>query len=212
MFVIVVSIVRQKVGVDVELGIEVKAAQIKHLGQRHLTKMHHFLRRTWVHMLQAVLQGIELSGGYQIGFADEDLISKAHLTTRLLAVVQLLRGVFGVDQGQDGVEQKAFGNFIVHEKSLCHRAGVGQASGFNHHALEVEQAFAFFGGQQLQSGAQVFTNGATHATIAHLNDLLVGVRHQDVVVDVFFTKVVLPEPKKPVRMVAGINMNRPSKK
>ncbi len=33
----------QKVGIDVELGIQIKPTQIKHLGQRDFAKMHHLL-------------------------------------------------------------------------------------------------------------------------------------------------------------------------
>ena len=76
-------------------------AQIKHLRQRHVAEMHHFLRRTGVHVLEAVLQSIQLSRRHQIGPADEDLVGKAHLATRFLAVVELLGGVFGIHQGQD---------------------------------------------------------------------------------------------------------------
>ena len=153
--------------------------------------MHRFLRGARVHVLQTVHERIGLLRAHQIGFADENLVSKAHLTARFLAVIELLGGVFGIHQGQDGIEQKALGNLVVHEKSLRHGARIGQAGGFDHHALKVQQAFALFGGQQLQGRAQVFADGAADAAIAHLNDLLVGVAHQNVVVDVFFAKLVL---------------------
>jgi len=59
--VVVMLVIRQEVRVNVELGVQVEAAQVKHLSQRHLTKVHHFLWGTWVHVLQAVLQGIQFS-------------------------------------------------------------------------------------------------------------------------------------------------------
>ena len=58
--VMVVVIVRQKVWVDVELGVQVEAAQVKHFAQRDFTEMRHFLWGAWVHVLQAVLQSIQL--------------------------------------------------------------------------------------------------------------------------------------------------------
>ena len=143
---VMVAVVSQEVWVNIQFGVQVETAQIKHLRQAHLTEMHHFLRRARVHVLQAVLQSVQLSGRHQVSFADEDLVCKAHLAARLLAVVELLGGVFGVDQGQDGVEQEAFGNFIVHEERLCHRAWVGQTRRLDHDAVKVEQTFAFFGG------------------------------------------------------------------
>ena len=147
--IVIGRLVFEEIGVDVQARIQVEASQIQHLVQGHFTKMRHLNGGARVHVLEAVNQGLQGLWRHQVAFADEDLIGKADLALGLLAFVELHRGVFGVDQGQDGVEQKAFGNFIVHEKSLRNRAGVGQASGFYLHALEVEQAFAFFGGQQL---------------------------------------------------------------
>ena len=49
----------QEVRIDVELGVQVKAAQVKHLLERHLSKMHHLLRRTRVHVLETVLQSLQ---------------------------------------------------------------------------------------------------------------------------------------------------------
>ena len=191
--VVVVVIVVQEVRIDVELGVEVEATQVKHLGHRHFAKVHHFLRGARVHVLEAVLQGIELRRADQVGLADEDLVGKADLAARLLAVVELLGRMLGVHQRDDGVEQVALGDFVVHEKGLGHGAGVGQAGGLDHHALEVEQALALLGRQQLQGAAQVLADGAAHAAVAHLDDLLFGVRDQDVVVDVFFTELVFDD-------------------
>ena len=112
------------------------------------------------------------------------------MATRFLAVIELLGGVLGVYQGQYRVEQKALCNLVVHEEGLRYRAGVSQARGFDDHAFKVKQAFALFCGQELQGGAQVFTDGAAHAAVVHLDDLLIGVRDQDFVVDVFFTELV----------------------
>ena len=187
----VMGIVFQEVRVDVQFGVQVEALEVEHLRQSHLTKMHHFLWGAGVHVFQAVLQSVQLLGRDQIGLADEDLVGKAHLTARFLAVVELLGRVFGVHQGQDGVEQKGLGDLVVHEKSLRHRAGVGQAGGLDDDAVKAEQTLAALGGQQLQSHAQVFADGAANAAVAHLDDLLIGIRDQDVVVDVLFAKLVL---------------------
>ena len=42
---VVVLVFLQEVRVDVELGVQVEAAQVEHFGQRHLAEVHHFLRR-----------------------------------------------------------------------------------------------------------------------------------------------------------------------
>ena len=189
--VMIMGILLQKVRVDVQLGIQIETLEVEHLRQGHLAKVHHLLRRTRVHVFQAVLQGVEFFGRDQIGLADENLVGKADLAAGLLAVVQLLSRVLGVHQGQDGVQQISFGDLVVHEKSLRHRAGVGQTRGLDHDAVKVQQALAALGGQQLQGHAQVFADGAADAAVAHLDDLLVGVAHQDVAVDVFLTNLYL---------------------
>ena len=101
--------------------------------------------------------------------------------------------MFGVHQRQNRVQQVGLGHFVVHEKGLRHRTGVGQAGGLNDHAVKVEFAFALFLGQVLQRGAQVFADSAADAAVAHLDDLLGGVGHQNVAVDVFFAKLVFDD-------------------
>jgi hypothetical protein len=190
MMVVVIVIIRQKVRVDVEFGVQVETAQIKHLGNRHIAKMHRSLGRPWIHVLEPMLQCIELGVADQIGFGDEDLIGKAHLPACLLSVIELLGRMFGIDQGQNRIQQIALGHLIVHEKSLGDRARVSQTRGLDDHAIKIEFAFAFFGGQLLQGGAQVFSNGATDTTVAHLNDLFLGLGDQNVIVDVLFSELV----------------------
>ena len=180
----------EKVRIDVELGIQVETAQVKHLGQRHIAKMHRFLGRARVHVFEAVHQRVSFCLAHQIGLADEQLVGKPHLAARLLAVVELLGRMFGIDQRQDGVEQVAFGDFIVHEKSLRHRAGVGQTGGLYHHPVKIELALAFFFGQIAQRRPQVFADGAANAAIAHLDDVFSHIGHQNFGVDVFLAKFV----------------------
>ena len=183
----------QEVGVEVELGVEVEALEVEHLGQRRLAEVHRALRRARVHVLEAVHQLVDVGGRHEVGLADEDLVGEADLAARFLARVELAAGVLGVDQGQDRVEQVALGDLVVHEEGLRHRAGVGQAGGLDDDALEVEFALAALLGQVGQRGAQVLADRAADAAVVHLDDLLAGVGDQDVVVDVLFAELVLDD-------------------
>ena len=69
----------QEIRVDVELGVQVEAAQVEDLGNRHLAEVHPPLRCARVHVLQAVRQRVDLAGVHQVGLADEDLVGEAHL-------------------------------------------------------------------------------------------------------------------------------------
>ena len=180
----------EEIRIDVKLGIQVEAAQVKHVGNRHFAKMHGFLRRARVHVGQAVHQRLHLVFSHQIGLADEYLVGKTNLSARFLAFVKLGLRVLGINQRQDGVEQVLLGNFLVHEKGLRHRARVRQARGFNHHAVKIEQALAFFCSEQLQRFAEIFAYRAANATIIHLDDVFLGVIDEDFVVDVFLAKFV----------------------
>ena len=183
----------QKVRVDVQGGIEVKAAQIEHVFQVHGAKVHHMVGRTRVHVFDAVGERVQGIGADQVRLADENLVGKADLAARFLAFVELLGRVFGVHQGQDGVQQVGLGHLVVHEKGLRDRARVGQTGGFYDHAIKLQLAFAALFGQFLQSAAQIFADGAAHAAIAHLHDVFLGVAHQNVAVDVFLAKLVLDD-------------------
>ena len=152
--------------------------------------MHGFLRRARVHVFEPVHQGVGLVFGHKVGLADENLVGKTHLAPRFLAVIELGGGVFRVHQRQNRIEQVTFGDFVVHEKGLRHRARVSQAGGLDHHAVKIELSLAPFFSQVAQRPAQVFSDGAADAAIAHLNDLFFGFRDQNVAVDVFLAEFV----------------------
>jgi len=58
--------------------------------------------------------------------------------------------MLGVDQGQDGIQQVAFGDLVVHEEGLRHRTGVGQAGGFDHDPVERQLPGALFSARSRQ--------------------------------------------------------------
>ncbi len=61
----------QKIGVDVQHGVQVEAAQIEHVLDRHLAEVHQALGRPRVHVLEAVLKEIQEKSGEIILFIDE---------------------------------------------------------------------------------------------------------------------------------------------
>ena len=183
-------LVLEKVGINVQLGIKVEATQVKHFAQRHLAKMHGFLRCARVHVLQTMHQRRDFIGTDQIGLADENLVGKADLPACFLAFIELRPGMLGVHQRQDRVEQVALCDFIVHEESLGHRTWIGQARRLDHDAFKFEFALALLLGQIMQCGTQIVTDRAADTAVAHLDDALLRVRHQDIAIDVFLAKFI----------------------
>ncbi|OIQ73695.1 hypothetical protein GALL_446670 [mine drainage metagenome] len=187
---VLVRVRLEEVGVDIELGVEVEALEIEYVLQRHRAEMHHALFGARVHVGDAVLQLGECVGAHQIGLADENLVGEADLAPGLLPGVELLVGVLGVDQGEDGVEHVLAGHLVVHEKSLRHGAGVGHAGGLDDHPVEHDLALAPLECQIGERCSQVIADGATDAAVGHLHDLLAGFPHQDFAVDVFLAEFV----------------------
>ena len=102
-------------------------------------------------------------------------------------------GVLGVDQRQDRVEQVALGDLVVHEEGLRHRAGVGQAGGLDHDAVEVELALALLLGQvgSVARRSSRIVQQTQPLFIWMICSLAVG--DQDLVVDVLLAELVLDD-------------------
>ena len=98
--------------------------------------------------------------------------------------------MFGIDQGQDRVEQIALGNFVIHEEGLRYRPRISQPGGLDDHPLEHQFTAAPFGRQVAQGRAQILADRATDAAIVHLDDLLLRLGHQDLGIDVLFAEFV----------------------
>ena len=187
---VMVAIVSQEVRIDVQLGVEVEALEVKHFRNGHFTKMHTLLRRTRIHVLDAMRQMVGIVLADQIGFADENLVRKTDLTACFLTLIQLLVAMLGIDQRDDRVEQIKLGDFVIHEESLGNRAWIRDTGGFDHDTFEIQGAGLLLLGQVGQCFAQIFANGAADTTIAHLYDVLFCVGNQNVVIDVFFTEFI----------------------
>ena len=99
--------------------------------------------------------------------------------------------MLGINERDHRIQEVLLGDLVVHEERLCHGAGISQTSGFNDDAVKVDFALAFALCEVLQGGAQILTDGATHATVAHLNDVFSDVTHQNIAVNIFLTELVL---------------------
>ena len=107
-----------------------------------------------------------------------------------MMLVELCHGVLSVDHRDDGVQQIAHADLIVHEESLRHRGRVGQASGLDDHAVELQGARFALLKQLAQNAYQIAAHRAADAAVVHLNDLLFAVLHQQLVVDTGFAELV----------------------
>jgi len=77
------------------------------------------------------------------------------------------------------------------KKSLRNGAGICEAGRFDDHAVEIQLARLLLRGQVAEHPRQVAADRAADAAVAHLDDLLARVLHENFVVDVFFAELVL---------------------
>nr|ART89891.1 hypothetical protein [uncultured bacterium] len=129
-------------------------------------------------------------GTDEIALGDEDRVGKPDLALGGLVLVELLVAVAGIHQRDDRIEQIARSDFVIHEEGLRHRARVGDAGGFDDHAVEFDLAGVAARHQVRQGGYQVAADGAADAAVAHLHDLFASVLDENFVVDVFFAEFV----------------------
>lgn len=114
----------EEVGVDVQLGIQIEAAQVQTLSPRGTSpKCTARIGARGFMCFEAVGQRVGRASVTRSVLDMKHLVGKTHLTARFLARVQLLIGVLGIDQRDDGVDQIGLGNLIVHEERLSHGAG-----------------------------------------------------------------------------------------
>jgi flagellar basal body-associated protein FliL len=190
---VIVIVFLQEIRINLELVIQIEAAQIEDLLDVGFPEIHGGDRRTRVHVQQAVLERVNRLGIDQIGLRDEQPIGKADLALHDFVRVKLLIGVFRINQGDHGIEQEVLGHFVVHEERLGDRARIREAGGFNDHAVKLNRlgfaAFCEIG----QRHHEVAANRAADTAVAHLNDLLGGILHEDFVVDVFFAEFIFDD-------------------
>ncbi len=168
-----------------EDAVEIKAALIEDLIQRHNAALCRDNPGKGVDFADGVGDDFYLVRRDQIGFVEQDNIGEGNLLFRFLAVLEAQRQVAGIDDGDNAVQSGARGDFGINEECLRHRAGGGEAGGFHQNAIELAGAFH----QPGQHTNQVSPHGAADAAIVHFKDFFVGI-HDQLVIDADFTELV----------------------
>jgi len=143
-----------------------------------------------VHPLQPLNQLLRLVFRRQVGLGKQDPIGKADLLLGLVELVELLRRVLGVDQGDDRIKEVVVADLLVGEERLRHRAGVGHARGLDHHAVELELAPVALFLERAEDADEIAAHRAADAAVVHLDNLLVA-GLDDLVVDADLAELVL---------------------
>lgn len=179
-------------------------------------------------MNQAVAQRFVVDFVDQVLLRDQDAVGETDLLLGFGLFVQRRHAVLGVDHRDDRVEAVVFGDVVIHEERLADGARVGHAGRFDDDAFEIQFASFALDAQLGQGAHQVAAHRAADAAVGQLDDLFVAVLDQQVVVDAFrpelvfddrdaaawysvrmrLSRVVLPAPRKPVRMVTGTILSK----
>lgn len=189
--VVVVVVFREEIRVDLELRIQIEAAQVEDFLDVRIAEIDDANGRARVHVQQAMLERFERGGIDEIGLGDEQAVRETDLPLHHFVLVELRVRVFCIDEGDDRVEQEFVGDRVVHEKRLRHGARIRETRRFDHHAVEIERPRLLAVSEVFQRARQIAANRAADAAVAHLDDLLVRFLHEDFVVDVLFAELVL---------------------
>src|SRR5690606_29082942 len=93
----------QEIGIDVEDGIQVEAADVQQCGQVGFAKVDGRDRGARIDAHQPGPQGLVINVVDQIFLGNEQAIGKAHLFLGFFLLVQRFHAVLGVDHGDDGI-------------------------------------------------------------------------------------------------------------
>ncbi|ABA50312.1 hypothetical protein BURPS1710b_0388 [Burkholderia pseudomallei 1710b] len=185
-----VIVFREEVRIDLELRVQVEAAQVEDLLDVRIAEVHDLDRRLRVHVQQAVLELGHRLVVDEVRLRDEQAIGEADLALHDFVLVELRVRMLRVDERDDRVEQEFVGDLAVDEERLRDRARIREARRLDHHAVEVERAVALFRGEVGERAREVAANRAADAAVAHLDDLLGRILDEDLVVDVLFAELV----------------------
>ena len=175
--------VGQKLWVDIQDSVEIKAADVDDLFQIGVAEIDGLDRCAWIHVHDTATKRSVLGIRDQIFFRNQDAISKANLFLGFLLFVESFHAVFRVDDGDDCVEAVVLGDVIIHEKSLADRTGVGHTGRLDDDALKIQFA-TFVTFAQVEQGAhQVATHGAAHAAVGQFDDFFFLILNEQVVID-----------------------------
>ena len=182
----------QEAWIEIGGAAEVEAADIEHAVDGNVAVARPVDPGRGIHPVQAGFEAVELSGAGEVGLVEKQDVGEGDLFLRLLAVVEVLGGIPGVDHGDDAIEPVGIADLGIGEESLCHGAGVGEAGGLDQHAIETILPLE----QPAEDAEQIAAHGAAEAAVIHGEDLLVGL-DDELVVDAHFAEFVLDDGDPP---------------
>ena len=167
----------QEAGIEVGGPAEIEAADVEHAVDANLTIARPVDPRRGVHPVQARLKSVELGGAGEVGLVEQNDIGERHLLLRFLAIIEVLRGIFGVDDRHNAIQPVGLADLGVSEESLGDGPRIGEAGGLDEHAVEAVLTLE----QPGQDPEQVAAHGAAEAPVVHGENLFIGLDDQLVV-------------------------------
>ena len=155
------------------------------------------------------------------------LVRQLHFPRRPFFMIEILIDVFRIDKRDNTIQSCKFLHGIVHEECLRDWRRIGRPRSLDNYAIQLQRPFLDAIGEFLKYFHQILANGTTNTAIHRLNNLLLAL-HLRVLLQkrasiptspnsfsitaVFFlcvavkirlSKVVLSEPRKPLKTVTG---------
>ena len=164
---------RQKIGFELQDPVEVEALHVEHGVHADDAVRRPVNFRGRVHPVDLRFERVEFGGAREVALVQQHHVGEGDLLADFAAVPVQGR-VLGVDQRDDTIERGFRLKFVVGEKRLGNRAGVGEAGGFDQDVIELIAAFH----QGAEDADEVAADGAANAAVVHLEYFFLGADHE----------------------------------
>ena len=160
----------EELGVHIDGATEVEAADVEDVVERDVGVLGAVDFRDGVNGAYPEFEGVEFGGGDEVGFVENDDVGEGELLDGFVVGAEVLEDMFGVDDGDDGIEAEVGLHLVVGEKRLRDGAGIREAGGLDENAVELVLALH----ETAEDADEIAADGAADTAVVHLEELFVG--------------------------------------
>ena len=171
--------------IDADGAIKIETTDVEHGGDRNTRILAAVDFSNAVHGADTGFERIEIGGGGEVGFIQQNDIRECYLADGLVAGVEVELDVAGIDECDDGVEGKFFLHFVIDEEGLYDGSGISETRGFYQDVIELCTAFY----QAADDSDEVAADGAADAAVIHFEYFFIRV-DDEIMVNADFAKFI----------------------
>jgi len=160
----------QEMRVDLQFFVQVELTHVQHLFEGDPPEVDVGSARARIDPFESGLKRGQFFLARQVGLGEQYSVGESDLPLGRFMLVQLLHGMLGAHDSNDGIQQVIRCHGVVHEEGLRHRARIGNSRRFDNDAFEVQLARFALLRQGRKRGNQVSPDGAANAARCPCSD------------------------------------------